>query len=306
MSGSRASPSERPVTGLLFVDKSAGITSHDVVGVTRRAARTRRVGHAGTLDPFATGLLVIAVGSCTRLLPYLSGEPKVYEATIRFGVATDTDDRTGSVVHTEAVPNLEASRLADALASLTGAIMQVPPSYSAKHVDGQRAYTLARRGRDVSLAPVAVMVHSWDVLASEGADLAVRITCGGGTYVRALARDLGRALGTVAHCATLRRMASGGAHVDAAVSMDALRPGAIAEGAVALVSPLALLAGMAHEPLDETALSALSHGRAVPATRPGERAALLHEGVVVGIGDRVRDERGDRWQPRLVLTGNAA
>jgi tRNA pseudouridine55 synthase len=294
------------VTGLLFVDKSAGITSHDVVSVTRRAARTRRVGHAGTLDPFATGLLVVAVGSCTRLLPYLAGEPKVYEATIRFGVATDTDDRTGRVIHTEAVPAIDQSRLTDALAGLTGAIMQVPPSYSAKHVDGQRAYDLARRGRDVPLAPVSVVVHTWEVLAMDGADLAVRITCGGGTYVRALARDLGRALGTVAHCAALRRIASGAATVERAVPMDALRPGAIADGTVALISPLALLTSMAHETLDATALTALSHGRAVPATRPGERAALLHEGVIVGIGDRVHDERGDRWQPRLVLTGNAA
>jgi tRNA pseudouridine55 synthase len=291
---------------LLFVDKSAGITSHDVVSVARRAARTRRVGHAGTLDPFATGLLVVAIGTCTRLLPYLLGEPKVYEARIRFGTATDTDDSTGSVVETADPPDLEASRLREALAGLTGAITQVPPSYSAKHVDGQRAYTLARRGRDVSLPAVPVAVHSWEVLASVGADLDVRITCGGGTYVRALARDLGRALGTVAHCAALRRIASGAAHVDAAVSMDALRPGAVAEGTITLVSPLTLLTTMAHEPLDATALAALSHGRAVPATRPGERAALLHDGVVVGIGDRVRDERGDRWQPRLVLTGHAA
>ncbi len=306
MSGSRASPSERPVTGLLFVDKSAGITSHDVVSVTRRAARTRRVGHAGTLDPFATGLLVVAVGSCTRLLPYLAGEPKVYDATIRFGVATDTDDCTGRVIHTEAVPSLDRPRVTAAIAGLTGAVMQVPPSYSAKHVDGHRAYDLARRGRDVPLPPVSVVVHAWEVRVMDGAHLEVRITCGGGTYVRALARDLGRALGTVAHCAALRRIASGAAQVDAAVPMSALSPGAIAEGAVALISPLALLTSMAHEPLDATALAALSHGRAVPATRPGERAALLHEGVIVGIGDRVRDERGDRWQPRLVLTGNAA
>jgi len=290
------------VKGVLFVDKPAGISSHDVVGIVRRAARTRRVGHAGTLDPFATGLLVVAVGSVTRLLPYIAGEPKVYDAVIRFGAETDTDDATGAVTRVAAHP--EAARVAHAARQLTGRLEQVPPSYSAKHVDGQRAYAVARRGDAVQLPAVSVTVHQWEIGAWEGDDLRVRITCAGGTYIRALARDLGRAVESAAHCLSLRRISSGPAHVDDAVTVSALVPGAIADGIVALRSPLSVLEPMAHEVLDDVALTALSHGRAVPATHPGPRAALLHASDIVGIADRVVDaERGGRWQPRVVLLG---
>ncbi len=293
------------MSGLLFVDKPAGVTSHDVVGVVRRAARTRRVGHAGTLDPFATGLLVVAVGACTRLLPYLAAEPKVYEAEVQFGTETDTDDVTGAVVREAALPDFTA--LPAAFAAQTGPFPQVPPAFSAKHVNGQRAYDLARRGADVVLAPVRVTVHRWELLNQQPDRLRVRITCAGGTYVRALARDLGRALHSAAHCASLRRVASGAAHVTDAVPYTALVPGAIGDGHLSLRSPLALLETMAHEPLDAPALTALSHGRAVPATQVGPRAALLRDGDVVGIGDRVVDrESGDRWQPRVVLLGDAS
>jgi tRNA pseudouridine55 synthase len=291
------------------VDKPAGVSSHDIVAVVRRAARTRRVGHAGTLDPFATGLLVLAVGTCTRLLPYIVGEPKVYEARIRFGAETDTDDATGTPTRTAPPPMAEV--LADAthpmrLAAeqrLTGLLQQVPPAFSAKHVDGQRAYDLARRGETVTLPPVPVHVHRWAWLGAEDGDLVTRISCGGGTYIRALARDLGRALGSAAHCATLRRLASGPAHVDQAIPVSALEPGSIAEGRVALLSPLAALGELAHQPLDDAQCADLRHGRRVRATVAGERAALLLDGSVVSIADRVD---GDRWQPRLVLLGASA
>ncbi|MBL0172336.1 MAG: tRNA pseudouridine(55) synthase TruB [Gemmatimonadaceae bacterium] len=287
---------------MLFVDKPAGISSHDVVSTVRRAARTRRVGHAGTLDPFATGLLVVAVGACTRLLPYVAGEPKVYDALVQFGSETDTDDATGRVVRCAAPPPPAA--VAAAMSALTGTFDQVPPVFSAKHVDGQRAYAVARRGGNVDLAPVPVTVHRWETLEQQLACIRVRITCAGGTYVRALARDLGRALQSAAHCAELRRVASGPSLVTEAVRFDALTPGAIADGTIGLRSPLGLLEPMAHEPLDEAALLALSHGRAVPAHHPGPRAALLSGGQVVGIADRVVDPvLGDRWQPRVVLQG---
>lgn len=291
--------------GVLFVDKPAGISSHDVVGIVRRAARTRRVGHAGTLDPFATGLLVLAVGTVTRLLPYLAGEPKVYDAVIRFGAETETDDATGSVTREAALP--DPLRVASALPKLTGQLDQVPPSFSAKHVDGKRAYAVARRGGDVQLPPVSVTVHGWGVVGWDGADLRVRISCAGGTYIRALARDLGRAVDSAAHCLTLRRTASGPAHVDDAVAVSALVPGAIADGSIPLRSPLALLEPMAHETLDELALQALAHGRSVPVTQPGARAALLRGSDVVGIADRVVDAgRVERWQPRVVLLGSSS
>lgn len=294
--------------GLLYVDKPAGISSHDVVAVVRRAARSRRVGHAGTLDPFATGLLVLAVGPCTRLLPYIVGEPKVYEAVIQFGHETDTDDATGTVTRTGDVPS--AATLHDprdhvrcaAEAGLTGHIAQIPPAFSAKHVDGQRAYDLARKGREVQLDPVEVHVHAWEWLGAGDNWLRTRITCGGGTYIRALARDLGRALGTAAHCRELRRVASGPAQVTNAVSLERLTPGAILDGTVPLIPPLAALGDVAHQPLDDEQLADLRHGRPVRATIDGDRAALLVGGEVVAMA--VRSANG-RWQPRVVMLGDA-
>jgi tRNA pseudouridine55 synthase len=285
--------------GLLLVDKPAGVTSHDVVARVRRALRTRRVGHAGTLDPFATGLLVCAVGPATRLLPYLDGEPKRYRARIRFGMATDTDDATGAPVATGPLPAWDA--LPEALAALTGPIAQRPPAYSAKHVAGERAYAIARRGAAVPLAPVPVHVHAW-TLHSRGDDwLDAEVSCRGGTYVRALARDLGEALGTVAHCAALRRLASGPLSVDDAVPLDALSP----DGAPALRSPLVALGHLARAPLTAGEVAAVRHGRAVPARSAGDRAVLLAdapEGTqVIAIADRRPAAAGDCWQPRVVL-----
>lgn len=309
MSGSPAIPNERSVTGLLLVDKPAGCTSHDVVSVVRRAARTKRVGHAGTLDPFATGLLVIAVGPCTRLLPYLASEPKVYDAVIAFGSETNTDDSTGVTTRTAPLPDL--ATLPGATAALTGTLAQIPPAFSAKHVDGQRAYVMARRGEAVALPPNDIVVHEWIIqstahiaaTASTPATVTVnaRITCGGGTYIRALARDLGLAMHSAAHCASLRRVSSGHAHIEQAVPYASLMPGAIADGLVSLHNPLTMLEPMAHEQLDDAGLAALSHGRSVPATHPGARAALVRGNTVVAIAER---SGVDEWQPRVVLLSN--
>jgi tRNA pseudouridine55 synthase len=293
--------------GLLYVDKPAGMSSHDVVAVVRRAARSRRVGHAGTLDPFATGLLVLAVGPCTRLLPYIVGEPKVYEAVIQFGHETDTDDATGTVTRTGAGPSADTllnprhRQRCAAEATLTGHIAQVPPAFSAKHVDGQRAYDLARKGREVRLEPVEVDVHAWEWLDAGDDWLRTRITCGGGTYIRALARDLGRALGSAAHCRELRRVASGPAQVADAVAIERLAPGAIVDGTVPLIPPLAALGDVAHQPLDDEQLRDLRHGRPVRATVDGDRAALLLGGEVVAMAERLAT---GRWQPRVVLLGD--
>ena len=296
-------------SGLLYVDKPAGMTSHDVVSVVRRAARSKRVGHAGTLDPFATGLLVLAVNSATRLLPYVVGEPKVYDAVIRFGAETNTDDRTGEVTR-EAIPPAnqlltapDASPLREAMAALTGRLAQVPPAFSAKHVNGERAYAMARRGEVVALPPVDVNVMNWEWLAGGDGTLTVRITCGGGTYIRALARDLGRALGSAAHCESLRRIASGAAQVSDAEPLERLEPGRIAEGRVLLRSPLSALGAIAHEPLDDAGLAALRFGRRIAATTQGTRGALLWNAAVVAIAERVS---GEWWQPRVVLLGDEA
>jgi len=206
--------------GLLLVDKPAGITSHDVVDRVRRAYGERSVGHLGTLDPFATGLLVVLVGRATRLATFLEIEPKVYQAVIAFGRETDTDDATGAV--TRSAPPPAEPDVRAAIVTLTGEIAQVPPAYSAKKVAGKRAYAAARSGEALELAPAAVVVHRWDVGAFTGDTLSATIICGGGTYIRALARDLGRFSGSAGHLASLRRTRIGKFDVADATPADAL------------------------------------------------------------------------------------
>jgi tRNA pseudouridine55 synthase len=287
----------RPTDGILLVDKPAGMSSHDVVNVARRALGERRIGHAGTLDPFATGLLVLMVGRATRVLPYLQGEPKEYEATIRFGAETDSEDLHGAVVREAPLPTRAAVEAA--IPSLTGEIEQVPPAYSAKRVDGKRAYDLARAGTVVDLAPVRIVVHAWEPLTWRGSDagvaeLDVRIRCGGGTYVRSLARDLARLAGSAAHLIALRRTASGCFRVDDAASIDALR-----DGRVALRSALDGLPHLAVERLDEDGIARVVRGIVVPANSPGALGALVHAetGALVAVAER----RGESWQPRVVM-----
>jgi tRNA pseudouridine55 synthase len=287
----------RAIDGLLLVDKPAGVTSHDVVGAARRALGEKRIGHGGTLDPFATGLLVLLVGRATRLLPHLAGDPKVYEATIRFGAETDTEDLLGTVTREAALPARAA--LLGAMPALTGTIAQVPPAYSAKRVDGQRAYAMARAGEDVRLDPVTVRVDRWEVLdlVAEGGEIRearVRITCGGGTYVRSLARDLARACGSAAHLTALRRLASGPFLVRDAVTLEDLR-----DGGVRVRPALDALPGLPRQALEDDELARLVRGIDVPARTPGAWGALVHRETqaLVALAER----REDRWQPRVVM-----
>ena len=283
--------SRADLAGLVLVDKPAGMTSHDAVAIVRRALKTRRVGHTGTLDPFATGLLVVLVGRGTRLIPYIDGEPKVYEATIRFGAETDTDDLTGNVVR-EAGPPSDIA-IAEAIERLTGDIDQVPPAYSAKKVDGVRAYDAARRGSALTLASTRVVVHAWTLLGRAGVDLRVRIVCGGGTYIRALARDLGRYADSAAHLAELRRVKSGPFDVADAVPVDEVRAGRVS------VRPL--LSGVPSLPaqrLETGELRRALHGNSVTARVSGSRVALLDDQeTLIAVADRV----GDDLHPALVL-----
>lgn len=218
---SGAPPAAR-VEGLLLVDKPAGVTSHDMVVAARRAYGERSIGHLGTLDPFATGLLIMLLGRATRLATFIDTEPKVYEATIRFGTETDTDDATGVVTRSAPLPEAEAIR-ETVLSKLTGEVMQVPPAYSAKSSGGTRAYDAARQGEPLELPPAAVKVHSWAIQEQREDSLRAIITCGGGTYIRALARDLGRATGSAAHLESLRRTRCGRFDVAAAASLEDLR-----------------------------------------------------------------------------------
>ncbi|MEO8577068.1 MAG: tRNA pseudouridine(55) synthase TruB [Gemmatimonadales bacterium] len=210
--------------GLLLVDKPAGITSHDVVQLVRRVYGERSIGHLGTLDPFATGLLLLLLGHSTRLATFMVTDPKVYEATIRFGSETDTDDCTGTVVREGDPPS--SDEITAAIPSFTGIISQVPPAYSAKSVDGTRAYDAARQGTPIDLAAVEVRVDEWTILASRQNEIDVRIACGTGTYIRALARDLGRATGSAAHLAALRRTRSGPFDVAQAATLDDIKQSA--------------------------------------------------------------------------------
>ncbi|HXC24729.1 MAG TPA: tRNA pseudouridine(55) synthase TruB [Gemmatimonadaceae bacterium] len=211
--------------GLLLVDKPVGVTSHDVVEIVRRAYHERSIGHLGTLDPFATGLLVLLLGRSTRLATFIENEPKIYEATIRFGAETDTDDCTGTVVREAQPPSLE--RILQAIPTLSGAIEQLPPAYSAKKVGGVRAYDKARGGEVVTLAPVQITVHEWRIRASRPSEIDVVIVCSGGTYIRALGRDLGRLTDSAAHVSVLRRTGSGEFDVRDAVTVDVLRSDAL-------------------------------------------------------------------------------
>jgi len=208
--------------GVLVVDKPAGPTSHDVVDRVRRALGTRRAGHTGTLDPFATGVLPVCLGKATRLARFLGGGEKVYRAVARLGFATTTDDATGEPLGPAQAVALDRQAVAKVLGPLVGEIDQVPPAYSAKHTGGARAYEHARAGRAVSLPPVRVTVHALELVDLSGDRLELLVRCSTGTYVRALARDIGRALGTGAHLTELRRLRSGAFGLEESVLLEVL------------------------------------------------------------------------------------
>ena len=282
--------------GLLLLDKPAGISSHDAVLSARRALGEKRIRHAGTLDPFATGLLVLLTGRATRLLPYIPGEPKVYEATIQFGTETDTEDLLGTVTREASAPTEADVRAA--LPQLTGRIEQVPPAYSAKRVDGQRAYEAARAGVPLDLKPTTVVVHAWDVLAWNRDRCDVRITCGGGTYIRSLARDLGRLVTSAAHVSALRRTTAGAFAVTDAQTVTALR-----DQPPRLRPPLDALPHLPHVALAQDEVHRIRRGLDIAITDEPiaitSHVALVsvEHGGLIALGERI----GDRWQPRVVM-----
>jgi tRNA pseudouridine55 synthase len=274
--------------GVLLVDKPGGMTSHDVVSRARRALGTRKIGHAGTLDPMATGLLVLGVEGATRLLTYLVGLDKTYLATIRLGAATTTDDAEGEIASVAEPAALEAAtdeRIANGIASLTGEISQVPSSVSAIKVNGRRAYDLARAGEQVELKARTVTVSRFEVLetrrGADGIDLDVVVDCSSGTYIRALARDLGAALGVGGHLTTLRRTRIGRFDVAEAVAVDAIEGDALIGPAAAAERAVGRVEVSADEARD------LRHGKRLEgaaARLPGAVAAAVDpDGRLVGI-----------------------
>ncbi|MGA0568744.1 tRNA pseudouridine(55) synthase TruB [Rathayibacter sp. KR2-224] len=277
--------------GILVVDKPAGWTSHDVVARVRRLAETRKVGHAGTLDPMATGVLILGLGPSTRLLTYIVGTDKEYRATIRLGASTTTDDAEGDTLGwapSERVRLITPQRLADAVAHLTREIDQVPSSVSAVKVDGKRAYAKVRAGEQVELKPRRVTVSAFDVLDTREAfvgdsvalDVDVRVVCTSGTYVRALARDLGVALLTGGHLTALRRT-----RVGPFLEEDAL-PLADLNVASALLPPGEAASGLFPVlPLTDEQATDLGHGKkiAVPGPDAATAAAIAPDGRLVGL-----------------------
>jgi tRNA pseudouridine55 synthase len=284
--------------GVLPVDKPVGPTSHDVVDLARRALQVRRIGHTGTLDPFASGLLLLCVGGATRAAEYLSGLDKRYHAAVRLGVTTDTDDHTGAVIASADAHRVTREEVEAVLARLRGEVLQTPPQYSAKKRGGERAYAAARQGRAVELEPVRVRIGELMLTAFDPPDLELNLVCSSGTYVRAVARDLGAALGVGAHLTGLRRTGIGPHDVAGALTPDALAdPARVAAAVMPLRVALAHLP--AHE-LDEDEAGAIRHGRAIRAgaDTPDAAVVLLCIGPeVVAIGER----SAGMVRPRKVL-----
>ena len=290
------------MNGAFIIDKPAGMTSHDVVARVRKFIGEKRVGHTGTLDPFATGVLVLLVGRATRLAQFLSGADKEYEATIRLGYATDTGDVTGKAIDSDQTDakaqrpqSLREEEIEAALASLRGEIEQTPPMYSAKKIAGQKLYELARRGQEVERRPIRVMIHEIAALPAGGhllkqneggtRDLGIRVVCSAGTYIRVLAEDVGRRLGTGAHLAELRRTRAGRFGIEQAVTIDELAKLTGSELENVLISSDAALLHLPSIALDE------------------EQARRTLHGIDLRISREQSDSWHDRDAIRLTLEG---
>jgi tRNA pseudouridine55 synthase len=277
-----------PPEGLLLVDKPAGVTSHDVVDRVRGALGTRKVGHAGTLDPMATGLLILGVGRATRLLRFLSDLAKTYEGAARLGVETDTLDADGAIVRTSEVM-VTRHDLEAALRALVGDSMQRPPAYSAVKVRGRKLYEAAREGETIEADPRPVRIDAFEVTSFDGRDFGFRVTCSSGTYVRVLAADVGRALGPGAHLIRLVRTAIGPFDVRDAVPLDEVR------------EPLPIDRAVAHLPrveLEPDEARAASHGSILaPAAIEGPYAVIGPDRGLIGV---YRDD-GAKARPEVIL-----
>ena len=299
------------MTGVLLIDKPSGPTSHDVVARIRRATRERGIGHTGTLDPRASGLLPLVLGKATRLAGLLTGSDKTYDASIRLGISTDTDDADGTPLG-DAAPTLPDDAAIDAaIDSFRGEIAQVPPAHSAKRIRGEKAYELARRAEPVTLAPVTVTVRALERLSRQGDRIELRVTASAGFYVRALARDLGQRLGCGAHLADLRRTRSGHFDVAQAISLDAAERLGV-DLASRLISPTDALPQLPSVRLTGAGLTKVSHGNPVgpehleggwipAATAPGPVKILGPEGDLAALGH----SRGGMLHPSIVLVDTA-
>lgn len=289
--------------GLMVVDKPVGPTSHNVVSLVRRGTKIRKVGHAGTLDPRASGVLVLCLGAATRLSEYLSTSDKCYEAVIRFGSTTRTYDSDGEVTRRSGlVPPLKD--IEQALPAFLGEISQVPPPFSAIKIRGKKAYEMARQGQDVDLQPRKVTIHHLDVAAYAPPDLSIAIECSAGTYIRSLAHDLGERLGSGAHLAGLRRSRSGPFSLDDAIPLPKLEVAFLTGKWEQYVRPAAdALPEFRSVAVDAEGLELIRFGHRIPA-EPGSSGmakAVGPDGELIAILEAV--EGGAEWHPRKVFLG---
>ncbi len=284
------------ISGLLLIDKPAGFTSFEVVRRVRRALKVKKAGHLGTLDPFATGLLPLALGEATKLAQFLLEESKEYLATLKLGEETDTQDRTGRITGTwERLPSPE--EIQRAAAGFQGEIKQVPPLYSALRHQGERLYKLARRGEAVAAPPRTVVIHRLEVQQVDLPLVTLRVACSKGTYIRTLAQDLGRALGCGAHLAGLIRLAVGPFRLEEALSLEAIEKTADPEQICQRLIPLALcLPGFPAVQVDPLEARRLSQGQTLPwpgnGLAEGEKVRVLADGGLVAVA-AVR-QKGER------------
>lgn len=292
-------------SGALLVDKPAGWTSHDVIARLRRVLGEKRIGHAGTLDPMATGLLVVAVGTATRLLRFAQDGMKGYVGVLRLGEATSTLDKDGAVTATSPVPDLTEAEVAAAAAAMCGDQLQVPPMVSALKVDGRRLYEIAREGGEVERAPRPITVDSFALTRAGDVEWRFAVTCSPGTYVRVLAADLALRLGTLGHLRELRRTRSGTHDVADALTLAEVEA-RVGDGPSALLPPRALVASLPTVTVSEEQARALRQGRVVAlegtATHRTEVAAITGDGALVG----VVHHDGERLRPAVMLVGDPA
>lgn len=291
--------------GVLLIDKPAACTSHDVVAAVRRLAGTRKVGHAGTLDPAATGLLVLGIGAGTKLLTFFSGLDKDYSSTFRIGQATDTEDGEGQITESPGFRGSDED-IDGALSSLTGNIQQVPSLYSAKKINGKKAYELAREGHHVELKAVDVTISKLertgeitprDINGAPVADFPVDVSCSSGTFIRALARQTGQALGTAGHITSLRRTRIGNWSIAEALTIEQAID-AVGTGPLPLMSMAeAASRVMPCVEISERDATSLRYGQFINVNAPSFPVALVHEGTLVAIGKK----RSDQVGPQVVF-----
>ncbi|CAN5536266.1 tRNA pseudouridine(55) synthase TruB [soil metagenome] len=291
--------------GILIIDKPDGITSHDVVARCRRILKTKKIGHTGTLDPFATGVVVILVGKATRLAQFLDKDAKEYEAVVRLGFETETGDRTGELRITDyALRDVSVEEIEAVLPEFRGEIMQTPPMFSAKKIEGKKLYELARKGIEIERKAVAVKIYELELMESRVENHAIRVSCSAGTYIRTLAEDIGKKLNIGAHLAELRRISAGKFKIEKAVTLEELEKIVVENNLESiLISMNEAISHLAEVKLSAVEIAKIKNGiklsKDLPASKDGDFLRLTDGENLLAIGFYKEAEKN--IQPKLVL-----